>query len=271
MIFKDNRNNRSNKTNGSLVLLLGIGIFLLLGLQIAQIFLGDKDVSLKKVLVEKGKAAMGDNSFKKMQQSHPKRYLHLSKIQGRAFRMAVPAYSHNIVEEKVSTNVTLTVFNDPSCGECRRSAQQVVQSLPKDVRVVYKYFAPKKKDIMGGLFRQMAVRSGTWPKISNMLEIRKDDMAEREWSEMLEQTGLSLKKQRKMMEEYGEQMAADLQKDAELAWKADVQQVPTFFINDYLIDEDLVVISRLPQYINRLREGKPALRGSDYTDYKKNY
>jgi protein-disulfide isomerase len=256
--------------NFSLILLAAIGIFILAGLQIARLVIQriETEPTIEDPLATLNipeKPALTGNVFQDMKYTHPKRGLATSRLPGRPLEFDLPVFDHNITAGSPDTVLTLTVFSDPSCGPCREQVQDVQGMMPANTYVVYKFFPTSMENTNGGLFRQLAARHGYWPKVKALLETSNDSLDIGEWTELLEQAGMTLREQRQAMAKEGEYISLDLQKDFNLAQKIDLQRVPAFFLNSYFLDGTFLTLERLPRYIRRLQEGEPIMQAIDYT------
>ena len=249
MFKKDSKNSAA-----PLILLAAIALFLLLGLQLGKMFIdGDLDVLLKKE---------ENNVFRQIEVNHPKRKIP-KRIVGRTYKTDMPVYQHNVVSGPTNAALTLTIFDDPSCYRCQQQVRQVLRTLPKDIRVVRKFYPSLSQYPYGGLFRQMGVRTQVWPQVEEGLITKTTfEPTIENWSDLFAEHGLSLRKQRHFLAKYSESIVVQLEKDNLLAQKGDVQTVPTYFINNYYVDGTVVSLGKINQYNNRAKAGKPILNST---------
>jgi protein-disulfide isomerase len=255
--------------NFSLILLVAIGIFVLAGLQIARIIVQriEQEPTVEDPLATLNipeKPELTGNVFQDLKYTHPKRNLAIQRLPGKPLEFDLPVFDHNITEGSPDTVLKLTIFSDPSCGPCRRQVQDVQRMMPANTHVVHKFFPTSMENTNGGLFSQLAARHGYWPGVRELLAASDKSLDIGEWTELLENAGMPLRQQRRVLAREGEQISLDLQKDFDLARQVDIQQIPAFFLNAYFLDGTFLTLERLPRYVRRLQEGEPIMQAVDY-------
>ncbi|MFZ2620800.1 MAG: thioredoxin domain-containing protein [Alphaproteobacteria bacterium] len=250
-----------------LIWLAGIGLLLLAGLQLARVFLSG-GVTLRVHPQAMQTAAVdaqsSGNVFQDMVLKHPKAKRNLEKIPTSPVRASVPIEPFNAAQGAEYARLTLTVFDDPSCGVCRAEVQRVLRGVPPDVRIVFKFAPVDERNTSGGLFRQLAVQQRIWPQVAQLLEGNTADLDAEAWSRMMEELGVSLDDLRALLAKDSESLMQDVEADAALARSIPLPAIPAFVLNDYVIDGALLKTEKLPVYIQRLSSDSPIVERSDF-------
>lgn len=257
-----------------LILILAIALFILLGLQLARMFISGDLASLLNRLFQQEAAEQTTTSaptertgdgFRDIAAWHPKRNADKPVIPGRPIQVTPQTYAHNIVAGSITTPLTLHIYVDWSCQPCRAQVNQVLAGMPRDdMQVVYKFMPATNNEINGGIFTQLAHRHDLWPALRQQLNQSGQNLDAASWSALLEEIGVPLKQQRAWLAEETNTITRNLERDIQEATRFNLVRNPAFVLNNYLIDGTIMLIQHLPRYAVRLRDGKDLLNASDY-------
>lgn len=265
------------KGNTPVVLLLAIGIFILLGLQIGE-FITDH-LSQKAAIAEQNgekpkRAAKKDRGgFENVARIHSKTKLIEERLRQSApvpLTVSMPTAPHNLTEGPLDAKVTLTIFNDPACLSCNKQVADVLRGVDTgSVRVVHKFFPSDAKNFHSGsqhagVFQQLAIQYNVWPQINRALNTRRTAPILEDWADMFTAAGVDLTRVRHDLKNVSPIIMRNLERDRQLAEKALVESTPTFFINDFLIDGKLLALGDLQRSIARLNNNQPVLNAADF-------
>ncbi|MDD9912720.1 MAG: thioredoxin domain-containing protein [Alphaproteobacteria bacterium] len=268
------KENKESKSTASLLLLGGIGLFLLIGLQIAYLILNQTNPSQpanthkkqaehqKSVTIEKPKITA--SGFSNIALKHPKRKQYIQRIPGKPITVKIKPLAHNFTTGSKNDNIVLTIFGDPSCGPCRQQIASVVKNLPPKTKVVYKYYPQADQNPEGGIFQQLAAKKGLWNTIHKKLENAEHHLDFNSWTSLLEREGLNLREQRELLRKHTQQIVGNLQADINQADINGIKHFPAFIINNYLIDGKILTLGNMSHYVKRLKNNERIVNKHDY-------
>ncbi len=257
------------------MLILAIALFMLLGLQLARMFIsGDLANMLNRLLqpaptqqttAAKGSPARTGNAFDDIATWHPKRNTRLPNIPGRPIQVQPQTYAHNIVTGSVAAPLTLHIYLDWSCHPCRTQVHQILAGMPQaEMQVVYKFMPASADNINGGIFTQLAHRHNMWPQLREELRTSNQNLDVAGWSRLLEQIDIPLTQQRQWLATETDIITRNLEQDIQEATGFGLQNNPTFILNNNLIDGTIMLLRHMPRYAVRILNGAPLLDASDY-------
>lgn len=207
--------------------------------------------------------APSGNPFRDLALSHPKLGAeHLRMLTPR--RAIFPARPENLQFGVANADITLTVLSDPACGACRETLKGWLEGVPKDIRVVYKFWPATPERMTPGLALEMARRKGLADKLWTQLDAAKGDLDDLHLLSLLEQAGLPLEAQRNQLAEQADTLAAPLEEDIRTAQALQLPPPPVLIMNGTLLDGRVLQPERLLTYMERLRANMPLVQGSDY-------
>lgn len=180
-------------------------------------------------------------------------------------RATVPTYRHNLQFGNPNANITLTIFTDPACAPCRNTVEKALRPLPlQNLRLVYKIWPQNPADPTIGILTQLAYRTGYIEAFWRNLHASARSYSASELLTMLEQSGLPLQQQQQALATQTDGILVNLNEDFALARKLNIGTPPQFFLNDYVIDGQLLTPGNLALYITRLQRSQPLVQSSDY-------
>ena len=264
---------KSSKT--PIILLLAIGLFISIGLQVGTFVaqwldVGEEDATAAKTPISQRRSPTG--GFDNIERIHSKTRIIEERLRQRVPRpiaTPMPVAPHNLSTGPFDARVTLTIFNDPACPRCLAQAEDVLATIDtRKVRVVHKFFPADAQDFRGGnqhggIFQQLALKYNVWPQLAQELQTRQNAPDLEEWVEMFGQLGVPLRQVRQDLRTDSPVIMRNLERDRELAQTALVDSIPTFYINDFLIDGKLLDLGMLQRSIARLEAGTPVLIADD--------
>lgn len=241
----------------SLPLLLLAGFFILAAvvLKFSQIWLQSGTSAQEKPSA--AVRALAEVESKKVVEEEPQQH-RISRLR-RLEKGDVSQFPHNITEGDPGAPVRLVVFTDPACAVCRREVKSLLNRLEEQQRylyVVYKYVPFREGEMNGGIFTQMARRFGDFDQFSSQLRRRDDNIQLSEFVSFLEDAGVPLTRQRRLMNSHTDSILRDLQQDITQAESLGVDELPTFFLNGYRLGQLFLPKEDVAEYVGRLRRGQ---------------
>lgn len=172
----------------------------------------------------------------------------------------VPKFLHNPVLGTKGAPIRLVIFTDSSCTPCR---QEVAYTLEKirgylnRVEVVMKYYPRFEKNLEGGIFDQIARRTGVYqPYFWKLLKNRKTLVAD-DFLFTLEKVGVSLTRLRLIMADEMSRIVTQLEKDIDQGERLKVDQrrnLPVMYLNGYRLGQNYLPSHRITSYIDEIIE-----------------
>lgn len=274
----------SNSRRSAPVLMLAIALLALAGLvEIARIYLYEDtsgNLAIKKhagtpETFRTASPRMRDAIYEKKEKEHvgkiTKPPFHdkpwgTPQVPVNLSRAMVPVYNHNPAQGPAGAPLTLTIFNDIRCGSCRVLVNEVVASLnpySSKLRVVYKFFPAKSdNDNDGGIFQQVAMRSNVFNAFNDLVMESEGELGTEDYVKILEQSGVSLSKQRVLMARDMNRILRNIQTDISQGHKLNLSISPTFFLNGYRIGGiDGLPVENLSHYADRILSRRHPLNG----------
>ena len=261
--------------NTPILLLLAIGLFISVGIQVGN-FISQRletpvadDSDASTPLTQRREPTGGFNNIARV---HSKSRIIEERLRQRVpkpISTPVPTAPHNLTTGPFDAPVTLTIFNDPACPSCLAQVEDVLATLDaQNVRVVHKFFPADAQDFHGGnqhggIFQQLALKYGVWPALNRELQTRQTTPDLEEWVALFGQLGVPLRQVRADLRTDSPVIMRNLERDRALAQTALVDSIPTFYVNDFLIDGKLLSLGTLQRSIARLAAGTPVLIADD--------
>jgi hypothetical protein len=203
----------------------------------------------------------GENPFAALVKNHPKVVeARMGDVKPR--RVVFPAVASNLQFGDPTSEIIVTILSDPSCGTCRKQVRAWLQMLPRDVRVVSKFWPQNPLRLTPGMLVELARREGVAATFLGELENTDGDLDDAMLLTLLEKAGVPLARQREALSDgsLGSALQNDLAKGRELQ----LPPAPLMLINGYVMDGVALTPDKAPEYVARLREHKPLAQDSDY-------
>jgi hypothetical protein len=140
----------------------------------------------------------------------------------------------------------------------------VLATLPGDVRVVSKFWPADPARLSSGMLLELARQEGVAAAFLKALELERGDLGDSALLALLDGAGVPLEKQRAALTDEKQKLGEVLQEDIRRGQAERLPPPPVFLLNGYLMDDGALKISRMVEYVERLREGQPLVQGSDY-------
>ena len=220
-------------------------------------------IELSRAELEESDSITG-NVFQDIHTKYPGYRTQAQKL----LQQEVPYVAHNPVQGNEKSKVHVTIFHDNSCTSCRQHVAQIIRKLQRfkdDIRLVYKFMPVRDENGSGGIFDQVAWRSGFYDAyLDEVLRIQ-GEMDADAYIELLRRVGVDFDVQQKIMREQMLDIVDVNQQDAELASALDlykIGRVPVVFVNGYRLGQAKLAETNLDLYVERLLKGEEVIPDS---------
>lgn len=180
-------------------------------------------------------------------------------------RATVPAFTHNIQLGQADAPLTLTLFTDPGCTNCRTQVKEMVaQTQGRPVKVILKSWPQNQANTSALMFLELARRQGQADTFLKLLDNEKQDLTEERLITLLEKVGIPLENQRPLFTEQAESILRTIGKDIEQGQEIGLAtSSPQVVLNDYVIDGNILSTTRLGLYMDRLLNNESPIQAAD--------
>lgn len=206
-------------------------------------------------------ALKSQNPFTEMVRTHPKA-IHNPDAKPR--RVVVPTLPSNLQFGDPTADVVVTVLSDPGCGTCREEVRTFLNLLPRNVRVVSKFWPQDPLRSTPGVLLELARRENVAAAFLQMLDQAKGDLDDAAMLTLLEKAGVPLEKQRAALTDETGKLGQALQEDMRLGRELQLTPPPVFVVNGYVLDGIALMPDKVASYIEKLQDRKPLGPGNDY-------
>lgn len=176
-----------------------------------------------------------------------------------------PVLPQNLQFGDPNARVVVTIFNDPSCGECRKQVKRRLAGVPVEgVKLVYKFWPVDATRLTPGMLVQLARREGVAGDFWQRLQARDGDFDDTTLLSLLDASGLPLAKQGDLLAKDSGALMDVLKGDIHTAEANHLPPPPVILVNGMLLDGAILDPAQLPVYVRRMLAGKPPVDGGDF-------
>lgn len=203
------------------------------------------------------------NPFTAMQRIHPRAADPTGEIP-KPRRVVVPTQPSNLQFGDPTADVVVTVLSDPACGSCREAVRNVLNKLPRDVRVISKFWPQDPLRQTPGMLLELARREGVAAAFLQSLEGSSGNLSDETMLTLLEKAGVPLEVQRKALTDETGKLGQALQNDLRLGYDLQLPAPPVFVVNGYMLDGMALMPEKIAEYVEKLKNHQPLDREGDY-------